>query len=95
MFKFSKKDDSKYQSTINLIYDRNIHTLRSKVKILIVDDEEFVLINILKERKYDIYWNCEIIRKWDGWFCDSKRNRWLYIKRYGLGQMGREIRWDY
>ena len=60
MFKFSKKDDSKYQSTINLIYDRNINTLRSKVKILIVGDEEFVLINILKERKYDIYWKKDI-----------------------------------
>lgn len=60
MFKFLKKDDSKYQSAINLIYDRNIHTLRSKVKILIVDDEEFVLIDILKERKYDIYWKKDI-----------------------------------
>lgn len=60
MFNIFKKNDSKYQSAINLIYDRNIHTLRSKVKILIVDDEEFVLIDILKERKYDIYWKKDI-----------------------------------
>lgn len=51
---FSKRK-SKYESAMNLIYDRNIHTLRNKVKILIVDDEDFDLIDILRERKYNIY----------------------------------------
>lgn len=60
MFKFLSGNKNKYQSAMNLIYDRNIHTLRTKIKILIVDDEEFDLINILKERKYDIYYKKDI-----------------------------------
>lgn len=55
---FKKKQ--KYESAMNLIYDRNIHTLRSKVKILIVDDDDFDLISILTDRKYDIYYKQDI-----------------------------------
>lgn len=45
---------------MNLIYDKSIHTLRACAKILIVDDEEFDIINILRERKYDIYYKKDI-----------------------------------
>ena len=58
MFKIPKR--KKYNSAINLIYDRNICTLRRKVKILIVDDDEFELTDMLKERKYDIYYKKDI-----------------------------------
>lgn len=60
MFDFLRKKETRYESAINLIYDRNIHTLRSKVKILIVDDDEFDLIHMLRERKYDIYYKEDI-----------------------------------
>lgn len=45
-----------YNAAIKLVYDNNIHTLRSRIKILIVDDEEFDIVQILRERKYDIYY---------------------------------------
>lgn len=51
---FAKK--KRYESSLNLIYDNNIHNLRQKVRILIVDDEHFDIIDLLRERKYDIYY---------------------------------------
>lgn len=55
-----KKSDLNYKSAMKLIYDKNIRTLRSKVKILIVDDEPFEIIDMLNERKYDIYYKKDI-----------------------------------
>lgn len=46
----------KYERTIKLINDTNITNIRSKVKILMVDDEEFGALNPLIQRKYDIYY---------------------------------------
>lgn len=64
MFKFlnffKKKKEMTYQSAINLVYERNIHTLRRRVKILIVDDENFDLVQILEDAKYDIYYKKDI-----------------------------------
>lgn len=50
-----------YKAAINLVYDNNIHTLRNRIKILIVDDEEFDIVHILQERKYDVYYKKDII----------------------------------
>ncbi len=58
MFSFLKK--KKYENALNIIADRNIQQLRSRVKILIVDDEEYGIVDILKERKYSIFYKNDI-----------------------------------
>lgn len=55
-----RKKKSSYKSAMNLIYDTQIHTLRDRTKILIVDDEKFDVVDMLKERKYDIYYKKDI-----------------------------------
>lgn len=58
MFNFNRK--RQYINTLNIIADRNIQKLRSKVKILIIDDEEYGIVDILKERKYSIFYKNDI-----------------------------------
>lgn len=54
------KDRLDYKAALNLIYDRSMPVLRGKVKILIADDEAFDIVDMLKERKYDIYYKKDI-----------------------------------
>lgn len=49
---FNSNRSLTYNAAIKLVYDNNIHTLRSRIKVLIVDDEEFDIVQILRERKY-------------------------------------------
>lgn len=44
----------------NLVYEKNIHTLRERVKVLIVDDEPFDIVQILRDAKYDVYYKKDI-----------------------------------
>lgn len=57
---FNSNKSLTYNAAIKLVYDNNIHTLRSRIKILIVDDEKFDIVQILRERKYDIYYKKDI-----------------------------------
>lgn len=50
---FSNK--KKVNKAINIVKKRNIENLRRKVRILVVDDEDFSIIDTLKTRGYDIY----------------------------------------
>ena len=51
---FNSNRSLTYNAAIKLVYDNNIHTLRSRIKVLIVDDEEFDIVQILRERMGDI-----------------------------------------
>lgn len=51
---FNRK--KKYVKSIKLINEKSIANLRSKIKVLIVDDQEFLLVSALNQRKYDIYY---------------------------------------
>lgn len=55
-----KRRRQNYQAALNLVYDKNIHTLRTKVKVLIVDDETFEIVDLLRTWKYDVYYKKDI-----------------------------------
>lgn len=52
---FCKKKNT-YASALELIDKNSISTLRKKVRILIVDDEDDEIYDILKERQYNIFY---------------------------------------
>lgn len=55
-----RKNEISFSTAMSLVYDTNIHTLRNRIRILIVDDEKFDIVDMLKERKYDIYYKKDI-----------------------------------
>lgn len=57
IWKRKRKD---YASAIKFLDDNNISKLREKVKILFVDDEEFEIVEQLKDRRYNIYYKSDI-----------------------------------
>lgn len=49
-----------YSSAIKFLNSQNIAQIREKVKILFVDDEEFEIVEQLKDRMYKIYYKSDI-----------------------------------
>ncbi len=50
----------KYNNVLKKLDDGNITNLRKNVKILIVDDEKFEIIDMLKTREYSVYYKTDI-----------------------------------
>lgn len=57
IWKHKRKD---YSSAIKFLDENNITILREKVKILFVDDEEFEIVEQLRDRMYKIYYKSDI-----------------------------------
>lgn len=49
-----------YSSAIKFLNEKNIAKIREKVKILFIDDEEFEIVDQLKDRMYKIYYKPDI-----------------------------------
>lgn len=54
--KWLKKNKLKNTTAIELIKENSIESLRTKIKILIVDDEDIDIYKTLESRKYDVYY---------------------------------------
>lgn len=52
----SKKNKKLYDTTVQLIEQKNISNLRKRLKILVVDDEDDAIYEVLKERQYEVYY---------------------------------------
>ena len=59
---FSKKEDAKYQMIIKSTNKstNKILEFRKKVRILLIDDEEYEIFDLLKTRGYDVYYKSDI-----------------------------------
>lgn len=57
---FTKKTTKQYEQTIKKIKEKSITQLRKKVKILMVDDEEYDIVELLKNRGYEVYYKEDI-----------------------------------
>lgn len=57
-----KKNENKNNevNVTNIVKEKSIEKLRERAKILLVDDEEYDIIDILKTRGYDIYYKSDI-----------------------------------
>lgn len=60
MMLFSKSKQKKYENTMKIIKEKSIDQLRDKIKILLVDDERYDIIEILRNRGYKIYYKEDI-----------------------------------
>lgn len=55
---FQKKSSYKYN--LKKIKEKNITELRKKVKVLMIDDEEYDIVELLKNRGYNVYYKEDI-----------------------------------
>lgn len=53
---YLKKRKLRKTNAIELLKENNIEFLKSKIKILVVDDEDDDIFNALSSRKYDVYY---------------------------------------
>lgn len=60
IFRRKNEDRSSVDTVMNIVKERSIEKLRERVKILLVDDEEYEIIDILKTRGYSIYYKSDI-----------------------------------
>ena len=60
IFRRKNQSRSSGNTAINIVKEKSIEKLRERVKILLVDDEEYEIIDILKTRGYDIYYKSDI-----------------------------------
>lgn len=54
------KKDKKLHAALELMENKNITSLRKKIKILVVDDESDDIYKILGERKYNVYYKSDM-----------------------------------
>lgn len=59
-FKKKAEERNSIDHVMNIVKERSIDKLRERVKILLVDDEEYEIIDVLKTRGYDIYYKSDI-----------------------------------
>lgn len=57
---FSKSKQKKYENTMKILKEKSIDQLRDRIKILLVDDERYDIIEILRNRGYRIYYKEDI-----------------------------------
>lgn len=60
MMFWKKENKHNVDNVMNFVKEKSIDKLRERVRILLVDDEEYEIIDVLKTRGYDIYYKSDI-----------------------------------